>query len=108
VAVCRRDAAGAARASRHKDTQMSNNDGLFDLKEIEAITCELRMLCHELAERLHASDPSAALEFAENLKSRKISAETFVELFRENIIERLNPPAKIRTVLIESTMRKTH
>ena len=87
---------------------MSYDDGMFDLKQVEAITSDLRMLCQDLADRLHASDPSAALEFADGLKSRRISAETFVELFRENMIQRLNPPAKIRTILIESPMRKMH
>lgn len=87
---------------------MSYDDGLFDLKQVEAITSDLRMLCQDLADRLRVSDPSAALEFADGLKSRRISAETFVELFRENMIQRLNPTAKIRTVLIESPVRKSH
>lgn len=40
---------------------MSYDDGLFDLKQVEAITNDLRMLCQDLADRLRVSDPSAAL-----------------------------------------------
>lgn len=87
---------------------MSYDDGLFDLRQIDAITSDLRVLCQDLADRLHTSDPTAALEFAEDLKSRRIAAETFVEKFRDNIIQRLNPSAKARSIVIETPMRKTH
>jgi hypothetical protein len=87
---------------------MSYDDGLFDLRQVEAITNDLRMLCRDLADRLHLSDPAGALDFADRIESRKISADTFVELFREDIIHRLNPAVKTRTVLADAPLRKSH
>lgn len=87
---------------------MSYDDGLFDLRQVEAITSDLRMLCQDLASRLQTSDPAAALEFADGLLSRRITADTFVELFREDIIQRLKPTAKTRTILIETPVRRSH
>jgi hypothetical protein len=87
---------------------MSYDDGLFDLKQVEAITSDLRMLCQDLADRLHSSDPAAAREFAEGLAARTITADTFVELFREDIVLRLDPAARPGAARIESPMRKSH
>ncbi|CAN7538171.1 hypothetical protein [Rhizobium sp. LjRoot254] len=87
---------------------MSNVDELFDLNQVEAITSDLRLLCQDLADRLHASDLSAALEFADSLRSQRISAHTFVEWFRENMIQRLNPPARTRMISFEGPIHKTH
>ena len=70
---------------------MNNDDGLFDLRQVDAITSDLRMLCQDLSDRLHSRDPVAALEFADGLRSRRISADTFVEKFRDNLIQRLDP-----------------
>jgi hypothetical protein len=87
---------------------MNYDDGLFDLRQVEAITSDLRMLCQDLADRLHKSDPGAALEFADNLVTRKISADTFVELFRDNIVGRLDPDKSLKTVRAENGMRRSH
>jgi hypothetical protein len=87
---------------------MSYDDGLFDLKQVDAITSDLRMLCQDLADRLHISDPAAAVEFADGLAARRITADTFVELFREDIVSRLDPGARMKKPPIESPIRKSH
>ena len=74
-----------------KDIQMNYEDEQFDLRQVEAITDDLRMLCQDLADQLRSSDPAAAVEFADGLATRKITADTFVEMFRDNIVGRLDP-----------------
>ena len=84
---------------------MKYDDGLFDLKQVSAITSDLRSLCEDMAERLHAVDPAAALEFAEGLRTRRISADTFVEAFREQLIGRLD---RSRLGKATDAKRKSH
>ena len=87
---------------------MNNDDGLFDLRQVEAITRDLRTLCQDLSDRLYSRDPAAALEFADELRSRRISADTFIELFHDNLIQRLDPSVKSKTILINDLNRRTH
>lgn len=87
---------------------MTYDDGMFDLRQVEAITSDLRMLCQDMADRLRASDPAAALEFAEGLRTRKITADTFVEKFRDDIVGRLDHAGQTRTFAANGTTRRAH
>lgn len=67
---------------------------------------DLRMLCQDLVDRVHASDPSAALEFAGGLMSWRISADTFVESYQESMVSQSARTDPI--ILIERPVRTTH
>ena len=87
---------------------MTHDDGLFDLRQVDAITSDLRMLCQDLADRLQGCDPAAALEFAEALRTRTITADTFVEKFRDDIVGRLDRARETRTFVASGTTRRAH
>jgi hypothetical protein len=61
----------------------------FDLKQVHAITGDLRSLCIEMAKKLRECDALAAHDVGSALLSRQITAENFAEQFRVDVAHEL-------------------